>query len=794
MPIKIEFLSAYVALTKTFTLLADKSITKDPYPSAHNFTSSSHEITTSGELFKFIKQYATTGHCLLKGKLDQALNNEPRKGHTRSDDQSQWVCLDFDRLSGTDINEELTRLGLGDVSYTYQWSSSMGMPGTEGTISCHVFMLLSRPIHANELKLWLQSLNFTHYEDKLALTRNFNALRWPLDVTTCQNDKLLYIAPPLFINMKDPMTTPRIGYKKGKVDAIPVERLGQSAPEVIKAKMQAKKNALRKAQGLKISTAGTSFVGEYEVQNKPGECSVTGIKDCGDFVRLNLNNGDSWAYYHGKENFELLHNFKGELSYKLREICPPYYADLVAQRNALSRSPQEGGELVLAFREIVSAKYYNGVFSNGVLRIYEARSKEQLNDFMQTYGRTPPPFYPDWSMTYDPQADFVVDEDTNTINMFQPSTYMVNAVAADIKVRKHCPLTVKVIENMIGAPLESEVFTAFMKWFACIFQRKGKPQTAWVGHGIEGTGKGTFFDLIASPLLGEKNCIKVDITTIEDRFNAWMKNKLLIMVDEIDHDDFKEKGKAANLFKNKITERTLTVRDMRAVAYDYPNWFALFFASNRPQPVFIPPTDRRYNVGCYQHEKLLLNQGERNALETELPQFANYLMNIQTSVEIASQICDTADRREIARLGVSSNQEVANSITNNDFDALWEMMPDTKHLVDIATLDTDLAYASAYAQLMKSIAADIVANNHNTKLTRDELATIFRYCIGKRISTSPNKFTSFLRHMNIKTTKIRKDGATHMGISCEWKVSDALKAELIKAAAEKPKSRLKVPA
>ena len=248
---EVSFLSAAIALTKTFTKNADGSIDKDPYPFVSNFTSHTHKISTLAELFKLIKTHSEQGHCLIKGHLSRELVNESRKDTTRSDATTEWICIDFDRYTTEDVQAELDKFGIGDTSYIIQWSSSQGMPGTKGTVSCHVFMLLDKPMRAPDLKLWLQSLNFKHCSDKLQLTRNHAALTWPIDVTTCQNDKLLYIATPRFIGMKDPLAGSRMELVKRKDDRLTATVLGQESPEQLRQKSQDKKNALRQAIGLK---------------------------------------------------------------------------------------------------------------------------------------------------------------------------------------------------------------------------------------------------------------------------------------------------------------------------------------------------------------------------------------------------------------------------------------------------------------------------------------------------------------------------------------------------------------
>ena len=59
-------------------------------------------------------------------------------------------------------------------------------------------------------------------------------LRWPLDITTCQNDKLLYIATPSFKGMKDPLRE-RITLVPKKLQAIPIDRIGGLHINALKA-------------------------------------------------------------------------------------------------------------------------------------------------------------------------------------------------------------------------------------------------------------------------------------------------------------------------------------------------------------------------------------------------------------------------------------------------------------------------------------------------------------------------------------------------------------------------------
>ena len=172
---KINFLGACrtaVALTKTIT-----PTSKEAYPLVKYFTSTTEDVTSPLELFNVITKHAALGHCMLKGAIARPLVDEERRGMTKTDDPTSFVCLDFDRHITDDLDEDLAKLGLGNVSYVLQYSSSQGLAANTGTVSAHVFMLLDKPLPAPLLKAWLMHLNLTHFFDVLELSRSKCTIR-----------------------------------------------------------------------------------------------------------------------------------------------------------------------------------------------------------------------------------------------------------------------------------------------------------------------------------------------------------------------------------------------------------------------------------------------------------------------------------------------------------------------------------------------------------------------------------------------------------------------------------------
>jgi len=196
--IELNFLAASddTPMTKRFTKDKDGNIVKHPYPMVKKFTSYSEEVNTIEEFSDAIKKHAKQGHCLLKGRLDRPIINESRAGHTNSNDPTNWMVLDND---GLDLipHELMILLGLDDIRYIVQYSASFGI--VPGRSSYHIFILLKDAVQPSQLKLQLKywNLNTPEISTHLSLTASGRALRWPLDVSVCQNDKLIFIAPPI---------------------------------------------------------------------------------------------------------------------------------------------------------------------------------------------------------------------------------------------------------------------------------------------------------------------------------------------------------------------------------------------------------------------------------------------------------------------------------------------------------------------------------------------------------------------------------------------------------------------
>lgn len=493
---KLTFLYASVPLTKRIVKNRDGSITKDSYPHVANFTSKTHTVKSLNDMFEVVQAAVNdpAKPCLLKGTIQRELRNESRAGSTSSNTNTTWVCFDLDKAPFSSPEEFMLAMKLDDVSYIIQYSSSYKLNPKDKTLSCHIICMLDKAMQPSQLKAWLMYSNFTLKPLRNALTLTNSAgsgLHFSLDITLCQNDRLLYIAEPIFVNMTSPIkTSDRLKLVKKSLATLPHTRIALKALDALTKEKREIWNQLREAAGMKKITTKSTQQGEYTIQKGLGEVNGYEVFDSPDsefiyynFMRTDGVMGDSRAYYHPRNNFELIHNFKGEDSMLMKEVMPERYAELTRELKGDLASVSEDGDVMLAFRNSEDSEYYSCLWNAEAHQLWlkRVKSKDALNDWVLSHGRNPGPFIPTWEITFDPQSDTVVDVEGKTINTFicppllRCHTEYVGKSWDSIRA---------LIEHVLGG--NKDCVEHFLNHLAVVFQKREKPGTAWVLHGIEG--------------------------------------------------------------------------------------------------------------------------------------------------------------------------------------------------------------------------------------------------------------------------------------------------------------------
>lgn len=751
---KATFLEASVPLTKTFRL-EGKELKKIGHPQIINYTSHEKEYSTLAELKTLLVFHAAKGHCFLKGNLGRLLLDESRAGATDPNAPTRILLLDLDGIKGiTHPDELLGQLGLSGCSYIVQYSSSMGVDPGRG-MSAHIFIFLDKPYAPAILKQWLigKNLELPLLRKSLTLARTNNTLRWPLDITTCQNDKLIYIAPPILgEGVVDGFVGERIQlFDRGREETAlpgitPTMEANRSGAEVAL-------NELRAAAGLpKRTRAAYKSAGNIEYFAKPDQATVTGVRTDRGFTYLNLNGGDSWGYYHPETNPEFIFNFKNEPNYKTSELVPDYWAEVRKLRTEVR--PDASGRTFLAFRDFRTAAYWNGVFADGVLNLAPAKSETQLRHFLMQHGQPVGDFVPDWTVRFSPNSDFVVDPKTKQVNLFQPSAYMRMQPVPEAKV----PRTIRrVILHALGG--DEEAFEHFMNWLAVILQYRCRTMTAWVWHGIQGTGKGLVLNYILSPIFGPQYVVTKRMEELESQFNGYMEQCFILMIDEAQLSEFKRSGVINASLKNYIVEPMISVRRMYSLPYMADNFLNLVFASNMPAPVIIDPLDRRFNVARFQDQPLILEAGEFERIEEELLEFYSYLMTREASKDKARTPLNNSAKAKMVYLSQTAIDVACQAL----IDGNTEFFESQKPGISLDMLPRhQFECANAFVELLKKI-----EEGKAEVLLREEIRVLLEYAVGG-MPESPHKLSSLLKHHKIHIEPVTRDGKTFRGIKVPW--------------------------
>jgi hypothetical protein len=177
-----------------------------------------------------------------------------------------------------------------------------------------------------------------------------------------------------------------------------------------------------------------------------------------------------------------------------------------------------------------------------------------------------------------------------------------------------------------------------------------------------------------------------------------------------------------------------------------------------PDPVSVPDDDRRYNVGDYQKDRLVITKEEIEQFFAETPAFFDFLMCYDADITRANTIVHTESRAQLQHLSRTAAGEFVQVLQDGDFEDLWMNQPENP------MTPSEIAYVDLVQQLLRE-------GTSRRVLTRDELLTLFRYRVSD-IPESPNRFTSYLKHNRLYTVKVRRGDRTFWGIYIKWKQDD----------------------
>lgn len=793
------------------------------YPRIKRVTSHTHDDVNDTASFEaYLRQHAELGHCLLKGQVDRPLEDESRKGQVDRDTPTDFLVLDFDgiyidpdELQLPDVCNEQALGMVADylvhqlpqpfryTSYVAQASASFGLK--RDSLSLHLFFLLGHSVHPRALREYVTSLNFDggFFEARLKLSASGTALSYPIDRTIADNGRIVYVAPPTFKGEReDPFEDPNariLRFDKPQATLDLEQPLQAVDVEWVHERIKDKVKELRKAKGLKprAERSQTLTINDFPVTvvTNPDRVRMIPAEDEGDFVRYNVNDGDSSAYWVFKFNPTIVYNFKGEPNFLFEKADPETFAWHLKEF-AVENLVTEDGLKPLIFLDYSTAKYHYGLYDpqrDRMDSIYQCASSD-LKHFLAQYGALMPETVPVWRYEFEPQETKVIDFEKRFLNRYEAPEHFRNPEEIDdrylgVKIgyggealKTLCPTIWKLLENVTGCGVTEMEY--FLNWLAFICQRRSKAMTAWVFHGVPGTGKGLLYNHVLAPLVGEKYAMMKRSQDLEEKFNQWMRHSLLFVVDEfrVENTQRSRQSDMINKIKNLITEPRGTIRSMGVDQQEVKLYANCIFFSNDHDAVRIQEGDRRFNIAPRQelplikrYPELLKGQTVKSECARELPRLARFLLEWdidETAVILPLENQAKADMREASS---DSADLFVRAVLEGDLDYFLPVLDEP---LRIGGDD----YTLAAKNLVKAIVRDY-RENEETRMFISELRPLYNVLCGK--AENEHKFGKLLSRHGLRAVQLRRGHTKKRGVSIVWKLKEndinAVRAEYITA-------------
>ncbi|WP_151952048.1 primase-helicase family protein [Aliarcobacter butzleri] len=191
-----------------------------------------------------------------------------------------------------------------------------------------------------------------------------------------------------------------------------------------------------------------------------------------------------------------------------------------------------------------------------------------------------------------------------------------------------------------------------INWLAYFFQELKKSQVALVLLGVQGAGKGIFFNEVIKPLFGEEFVKTINDKSLDTRFlGSLVENTMFFNLDEISANK-SQKNSIKNFLKALVTNGTITAeKKYKNMDKEIPIFGQVLITSNELYALEIEPSDRRFTVfntgGNLAHCNFLgfgSYESLSNAIKNDLEQFAVYLKSIQIDVQMANTALNTTEK------------------------------------------------------------------------------------------------------------------------------------------------------
>lgn len=195
-------------------------------------------------------------------------------------------------------------------------------------------------------------------------------------------------------------------------------------------------------------------------------------------------------------------------------------------------------------------------------------------------------------MEYNPESTSPITEHPNLLysfNLYDPPSWKRNYSLRSepvAPVDALPPVYDEFFKHLVDNHTES--YEYLLNWLALSLQ--GRNLTFLTAIGEQGAGKGTLGEILEG-LHGPSNFVKVRDSIFKERFNAPLKNKTLVYVDEVDLKTKESRDRVKDMANDMIE-----VEEKGLDARSYRNHASYYLSSNSLDAIKIEPGDRRFSI------------------------------------------------------------------------------------------------------------------------------------------------------------------------------------------------------
>jgi hypothetical protein len=416
---------------------------------------------------------------------------------------------------------------------------------------------------------------------------------------------------------------------------------------------------------------------------------------------------------------------------------------------------------VPVFRDILSDKYYIGDKSKRTCTFeYHSIAKMNIPNALKNREMAIPDKYPEVEFDYDFANRIRYDMDKGFVNRYvAPEILLAEPNKKNVFVVPQ--YTKKVMQHIVGN--SQEVYDSLINHLAHMVQTGNKLRVAFLFQGVQGTGKGIWFNNSLAQVFGRLYCTQIQHRSFLKEFNQFLEHNYLVMVDEIEADFTSNNDALARILKQVIGDRHIAVESKGVDIKNGKINANLFFATNKRNGLTLEPTDRRFIIGNWQEQNVFdqewwLGDNEMaNKLKSEVPQFVGYLKCHKVDMKNLNRVVKNEARQVLIDISKTNTTMFFDSVRTKNWTWLKEnLVP----FICANTWDIDKYYYYDAQNIINT-------HQNNDRIHRDDLRILYNNIF--QTNKNASEFTRLcnLNGLPIKTMKIEGYNTAQQGFL--WK-------------------------